>query len=121
MRSIPTRGRRPLSHRPHRFSRASVYATDCGLTPLARYSSIYVSTNRSHLLIAVLPNVGEGEHHLPPPHHKKTNKTICPPIELPWRPRRAPNCRPRPLVAAAYPGTHDKSGEMLCEVAHLFI
>src|SRR6202165_5035716 len=61
MRSIPTRGRRPLSHRPHRFSRASVYATDCGLTPLARYSSIYVSTNRSHLLIAVLPNVGEGE------------------------------------------------------------
>jgi len=28
--------------------------------------------------------------------------------------------RPCPLVAAAYPGTHDKSGEMRCEVAHLF-
>jgi hypothetical protein len=36
-----------------------VYATDCGLTPLARYSSIYVSNNRSHLLIAVLPDVIE--------------------------------------------------------------
>ena len=49
----------PLSHRPHRFSRASVYATDCGLTPLARYSSTYESTNRSHLLIVVLPNVSD--------------------------------------------------------------
>jgi hypothetical protein len=38
-----------------------VYATDCGLTPLARYSSIYESTNRSHLLIAVLPNAGASE------------------------------------------------------------
>jgi hypothetical protein len=27
-----------------------------GLTPRARYSSTYASTNRSHLLIAVLPN-----------------------------------------------------------------
>jgi hypothetical protein len=34
--AIAMRGRRPLSHRPHRFSRASVYATDCELTPLAR-------------------------------------------------------------------------------------
>jgi len=55
------RGRRPLSHLPHRFSRDSVYATDCGLTPLARYSSIYESSNRSHLLIAILPNVTAGE------------------------------------------------------------
>jgi hypothetical protein len=38
-----------------------VYATDCGLTPLARYSSIYESSKRSHLLIAVLLNAGEGE------------------------------------------------------------
>jgi hypothetical protein len=37
-----------------------VYATDCELTPLARYSSIYESSNRSHLLIAVLPNVRDG-------------------------------------------------------------
>jgi hypothetical protein len=36
-----------------------VYATDCGLTPLARYSSTYESCNRSHLLIAALPNVGD--------------------------------------------------------------
>src|SRR6202171_3290988 len=62
MRSIPVRGRRPLSHRPHRFSRASAYATDCGLTPLARYSSIYESSNRSHLLIAALPNVSKRTH-----------------------------------------------------------
>ena len=32
-----------------------------GLTPRARYSSIYVSSNRSHLLIAVLPNEIGGE------------------------------------------------------------
>jgi hypothetical protein len=38
-----------------------VYATDCGLTPLARYSSIYESSNRSHLLIAALPNVNASE------------------------------------------------------------
>jgi hypothetical protein len=38
-----------------------VYATDCGLTPLARYSSIYESSKRSHLLIAVLPYAGDGE------------------------------------------------------------
>jgi len=38
-----------------------VYATDCGLTPLARYSSIYESSNRSHLLIAVLPNVSDSD------------------------------------------------------------
>jgi hypothetical protein len=37
-----------------------VYATDCGLTPLARYSSIYESSNRSHLLIAALLNVSDG-------------------------------------------------------------
>jgi hypothetical protein len=39
---------RPLSHRPHRFSRASVYATDCVLTPRLRCSSIYESSNRPH-------------------------------------------------------------------------
>jgi hypothetical protein len=61
MRSIATRGRRLLSQRPHLISRASVYATDCGLTPLARYSSIYESSKRSHLLIAVLLNVSAGE------------------------------------------------------------
>ena len=38
--SIPILGRWPLSHRPHLFSRASVYAIVCGLTPLARYSSM---------------------------------------------------------------------------------
>jgi hypothetical protein len=38
-----------------------VYATDCALTPLARYSSTYESSNRSHLLIAVLPNVHASE------------------------------------------------------------
>jgi hypothetical protein len=38
-----------------------VYATDCRLTPLARYSSIYESSNRSHLLIAALLNVSDGE------------------------------------------------------------
>ena len=58
---MPTRGRRPLSQRPQRSSRACVYATDCGLRPLARYSSTYASKNRSHLLIAVLPNVTAGE------------------------------------------------------------
>src|SRR6185437_2218458 len=31
--------------------------TDCKLTPLARYSSTSESSNRSHLLIAVLPDV----------------------------------------------------------------
>ena len=36
---------RPLSHRPHRFSRASVYATDCVLTPRLRCSSIYESSS----------------------------------------------------------------------------
>ena len=36
----PDPGALSLSHRPHRFSRDSVYATVCGLTPLARYSSI---------------------------------------------------------------------------------
>ena len=38
-----------------------MYATDCGLTPLARYSSRYESSNRSHLLIAVLPNASNGD------------------------------------------------------------
>jgi hypothetical protein len=38
-----------------------VYATACRLTPLARYSSIYESINRSHLLIAALPNVSDSE------------------------------------------------------------
>lgn len=53
--SIPMRGRR----RPHRFSRASVYAIDCRLTLLARYSSTYESSNRSHRLIAAPPDVME--------------------------------------------------------------
>jgi hypothetical protein len=38
-----------------------VYATDCGLTSRAPHSSTYESTNRSHLLIAVLPNVNACE------------------------------------------------------------
>src|SRR6266404_447317 len=49
---------RPLSHRPHRFSRASVYATDCILTP-ACGALRYESSNRPHLLIAALPNVSD--------------------------------------------------------------
>ena len=61
MCSIPTRGRRCLSHRPHRSSRAVFIATDSVLTPRARYSSIYPSSSRSHLLIAVLPNEKGGE------------------------------------------------------------
>ena len=37
-------------------SRVAFIATDSALTPRARYSSMYPSNNRSHLLIAVLPN-----------------------------------------------------------------
>jgi hypothetical protein len=53
MRSILTRGRRALSHDPHRSSRAVFIATDSLQTPRAVYSSIYESNNRSHLLIVV--------------------------------------------------------------------
>ena len=35
--------------------------TVASLTPRARYSSIYMSKSRSHLLIAFLPNVKDGE------------------------------------------------------------
>ena len=61
MCSIPIRGRRPLSQRLQRSSRVCVYAADCGLSPPAQYSSTYASNNRSHLLIAVLPNVSASE------------------------------------------------------------
>jgi hypothetical protein len=55
------RGRRALSQSPHRSSRAVFIATDSALTPRARYSSIYESNNRSHLLIAVLQAQKGGE------------------------------------------------------------
>src|SRR5580692_4699896 len=61
-------GRWPLSHRPHLFSRASVYAIVCGLTPLARYSSMYESNSRSHRLIASLLNITNT-------NNKTSNKT----------------------------------------------
>jgi hypothetical protein len=51
MRSMLTHGRRALSHRPHRSRRTVFIATDSLLMPRAAYSSMYESSNRSHLLI----------------------------------------------------------------------